>query len=82
MIHHADYAIPVTQRIRCETTADPDGNGPLRGRFISLGWWVDPGAETDPDHEPTGTLYLIADPSRARPYWVPQVDLASTTPLD
>ena len=82
MIHHADIAIPDQQRILVTTNVDPDGDGPLEGRLISLGWWVKPAAETDPAHEPVGTLYLVADPSRTRPYWVTQANLLSTTPLD
>ncbi len=82
MIHHADFAIPVHQRIRVATDVDPDGNGPLKGRLISLGWWVDHEAQDNPEHDPAGTLYLIADPSRPRPYWIAQANLVSTTPLD
>ena len=82
MIHHADFAIPVHQRILVITDVDPDGDGPLEGRLISLGWWVEPAAGTNPAHEPVGTLYLVADPTRTRPYWVSQANLLSTTPLD
>ena len=82
MIHHADFAIPVHQRILVTTDVDPDGDGPLEGRLISPGCWVEPAAGTDPAHEPVGTLYLVADPSRTRPYRVSQATVASTTPLD
>ncbi len=72
-VHHADFAIAVTQKI--EVTA----SGGVSGRVIALGWWVDPEAAQDPDHEPAGTLYLVVDPTRPRPVWVPQADLTSTS---
>lgn len=60
------------------TSADPDdGLGPIAGRVITLGWWIDPEAKTDPDHVPTGVLYLVADERRPRPMWVKQADLMS-----
>lgn len=78
MEHHADFAVPVTHDLEVETSADPgDGLPVLAGRVIALGWWVDPGAEEDPAHEATGTLYLVVDPRRPRPYWVKQADLTS-----
>lgn len=65
------------------TTADPDdGHGPLAGQVVALGWWVDPTAEEDPAHEPTGTLYLVVDQRRPRPYWIKQADLASVRLVD
>ena len=83
MEHHADFAIPVNQPMQVEATVGPeDGLGPIAGRVIALGWWVDPSAENDPTHEPTGTLYLIVDNRRPRPYWVKQADLASVRILD
>ncbi|HLS44500.1 MAG TPA: hypothetical protein VK045_03605 [Ornithinicoccus sp.] len=78
MEHHADFAVALIQELEVETSADPgDGLSALAGRAIALGWWVDPRAEEDPGHEPTGTLYLVVDPRRARPYWVKQGDLKS-----
>lgn len=83
MIHHADYAVSVTQRIEVDTSAQPaDGHGPLRGRLIALGWWVDSDAIGVPDHEPTGTLYLVADERRSRPMWVRQSDLTAVRMID
>lgn len=82
MRHHADFAIPITQKLHVETNVDPDGFGPLVGLAIALGWWTDPEASDDPDHVPTGTLYLIVDPKRARPHWVAQGDLVETRVLD
>lgn len=81
MEHHADFAVPVTQRMEVTTTADPgDGLGPIAGRVITLGWWVD--ASPAPDHQPTGVLYLIVDERRPRPMWVRQADLASVRVID
>lgn len=82
MQHHADFAIPITQKLHLETTCDPDGKGPLVGLAIALGWWVDPDAAADADHEPTGTLYLLVDPKRPRPYWVSQSDLVDSRVLE
>ena len=76
MEHHADFAIPVTQHLEVETAVGPDdGIGPIRGRAVALGWWVDSTVAKDPGHEPTGTLYLVVDDRRSRPYWVKQADL-------
>lgn len=78
MEHHADFAIPIHQALNVTAAVGPnDGLGPIAGRAIALGWWVDPDAVTDPDHEPTGTLYLIADERRSRPFWIKQADLVS-----
>jgi len=83
MEHHADFAVPVTQRMEVTTTADPgDGHGPIAGRVLSLGWWVDSGAEDDPRHEPKGTLYLVVDERRPRPMWIKQADLTSVRVLN
>ena len=83
VIHHADVAIPVTQRIEVDTSARPgDGHGPLSGRLIALGWWVDSGTAADPSHEPVGTLYLVADERRPRPMWVKQEDLTAVRMID
>jgi hypothetical protein len=73
--HHADFAIPISQKLDVETSADPgDGGSTVAGRVLALGWWVDSGHS---DHEPTGTLYLVADQRRSRPYWVSQADLTA-----
>jgi hypothetical protein len=73
--HHADFAIPVSQKLDVETSADPGDGGPtVAGRVLALGWWVDP---DNSDHEPTGNLYLVADQRRSRPYWVSQADLTA-----
>jgi len=73
--HHADFAIPVSQKLDVETSADPGDGGPtVAGRVLALGWWVDP---DDSDREPTGNLYLVADQRRSRPYWVSQADLTA-----
>jgi hypothetical protein len=78
MEHHADFALPISQSLKIETSVGPDdGLGPIAGQAIALGWWVDPGSASDPAHEPTGTLYLIVDERRPRPYWVKQADLTS-----
>ena len=78
MEHHADFAVPVTHTMLVTTTAQPDDDhGPIQGRVIALGWWVQPETATDPAHEPTGTLYLIVDERRPRPMWVKQADLTS-----
>jgi len=78
MEHHADFAVPVHHDLRITATVGPnDGFGPIMGRVIALGWWVQPETTADSEHEPTGTLYLIVDERRSRPYWVKQGDLAS-----
>jgi hypothetical protein len=71
-VHHADFAVAVTQQIDVTTSVG------VSGRVIALGWWVDPDAKANPDHRPAGTLYLIVDPTRPRPVWVPEGDLIST----
>jgi hypothetical protein len=75
-VDHADFAVAVTQHIEVTTSID------ISGRVIALGWWVDPEASGDPDHQPTGTLYLVVDPARPRPVWVAQGDLTSTKVID
>jgi hypothetical protein len=76
--HHADFAVPISQKLEAETSADPgDGLPALAGRVIALGWWVDSGRGDDPEQAPAGTLYLVADQRRARPYWVRQADLTA-----
>ena len=82
MRHHADFAIPITQKMHVETNVDPDGQGPLIGIAIALGWWVEPESANDADHVPSGTLYLVVDPKRPRPYWIAQDDLVDTRILD
>ncbi len=78
MEHHADFAIPIHHNLRVAASVGPeDGHGPLEGQVIALGWWVQPEVADDPQHEPTGTLYLIVDERRSRPYWVKQADLRS-----
>lgn len=72
MRHHADFAIPVTQAMEASAA-----QGSIRGRVIALGWWVDPDPADDPEHVPTGTLYLIVDERLARPMWVAEGDLDS-----
>lgn len=78
MEHHADFAVALSQKLDVETDIDPgDGLPAISGRVIALGWWVDPARPEDPRHEPAGTLYLIADQQRPRPYWVKQGNLTS-----
>lgn len=71
-VHHADFAVAVSQRIEVTTSSG------LSGRVIALGWWIDAGASENPEHEPTGTLYLVVDSNQPRPVWVAQGDLTST----
>jgi hypothetical protein len=74
--HHVDFAVPVSQKLDVETRANPgDGRPAIAGRVLALGWWVGPETQSAENHEPTGTLYLIADQRRHRPYWVRQDDL-------
>ena len=82
MRHHADFAMPITQKLHIETSVDPDGNGPLVGLAIAPGWWTDPDAPDNPEHVPTGTLYLVVHPNRPRPYWISQNDLVDTRTLE
>ena len=71
-VHHADFAVAVTQRIEVTTSSG------VSGRVIALGWWVDTEASGNPEHEPTGTLYLVVDSTQPRPVWVAQGQLTST----
>ncbi len=71
-VHHADFAIAVTQRIEVTTSSG------LSGRVIALGWWVEAEASENPISKPTGTLYLVVDSSQPRPVWVAQGELTST----
>jgi hypothetical protein len=76
--HHADFAVPVTQRLRLETSHDrPDGTGKVAGRALVLGWWVDAPGQQTPPGESAGTLYLVADESLPRPVWVGQDAIVS-----
>ena len=78
MEYHVDFAVPVSQKLDVETSVDPgDGKPAVAGRVLALGWWVDPAGSDGSDHVPTGTLYLVADQRRSRPYWVKQADLTA-----
>jgi hypothetical protein len=77
MVHHADFAVPLAQRMVVETSLErPDGEGKVAGRALALGWWVTPPGEPDPE-EPAGTLYLLADESLPRPVWVAQAQVVA-----
>jgi hypothetical protein len=76
--YHADFALSVSQKLDVETSADPgDGIPPVAGRVLALGWWVDAAAGNGGSQIRTGTLYLVADQRRPRPYWVKQADLTA-----
>ena len=78
MEHHADFAVPVSQKLDVETSVDPgDGKPPIAGRVIALGWWVESETGEGVDHVPTGTLYLVADQRRRRPFWIKEADLTA-----
>ncbi len=78
MEHHADFAVPISQKLEVDTSADPgDGKPVISGRVIALGWWVNRDAAEESGQTPTGTLYLVADQRRRRPYWVKQADLTA-----
>lgn len=80
---HADFAVAVSQKVEVETSVDPgDGLAAITGRVIAIGWWVDQSAEGEPGHEPSGTLYLVADQNRPRPYWIKQADLTAVRLLE
>ena len=79
MEHHADFAIPVAQRLLVETDYDrPDGDGRVAGRAIALGWWFDQPGSPPSRGQPTGVLYLVVDPSLPRPVWCAQGRITST----
>lgn len=69
MEHHADFAVPVTQRLRVQTDYERPGGGTVGGQVLALGWWVGEPADGE---EPTGTLYLVADEALPRPVWCAQ----------
>ena len=72
MEHHADFAIPVTQKLVVETDYErPKGEGTIGGPVLALGWWVEKPGDPPAD-APTGTLYLVADETQPRPVWVAQ----------
>ncbi|MEX2210756.1 MAG: hypothetical protein WD689_03210 [Gaiellaceae bacterium] len=76
MIHHADFAVAIPQRLWLVTRVDrPRGSGRIAGRAIALGWWVEKPGSPPSDEAPTGTLYLIADEELPRPVWVAQGDV-------
>ena len=78
MEHHADFAVPVAHVLQVTTTAQPDDeHGPIEGRVIALGWWIQLETADDPDHVPAGTLYLVVDDRRPRPMWVREAHLSS-----
>lgn len=91
MEHHADFAVPVTQRLWVETVVPRvAGEGMIAGWAIALGWWVGPNLNEDgTPGEATGTLYLIVDSTGdGPPVWVAQgnirhchVEMADSTPL-
>ena len=73
MEHHADFAIPVTQKLVVETDYErPGGGGTIGGPVLALGWWVDKPGDPPQEGPPTGTLYLVADETQPRPVWVAQ----------
>ncbi len=75
MQHHADFAVPVTQRLVVETDHErPGGGGTIAGAVLALGWWVDASAG-ESGEPPTGTLYLVVDEALPRPVWVAQANL-------
>ena len=83
MEHHADFAIPVTQRLVVETDYDrPSGEGKVAGRAIALGWWVDPAGSPPSGEPPTGVLYLVVDESLPRPVWCAQGRVTSAKLYD
>ncbi len=74
--HHADFAVPITQRLWFETTVPRrNESGQIAGWGIALGWWVDPGHTG----EPAGTLYLIVDSEDVGPpAWVRESNVVRT----
>ena len=78
MEHHADFAIPVTQRLIVDTDCErPNASGTIGGPVLALGWWVEGPGDPPPEGPPTGTLYLVADETQPRPVWVAQGRLTS-----
>lgn len=77
MEHHADFAVPVNHKLYLETSSPhPSGAGTVSGQVIAFGWWVDPHAGS-PDNPNAGTLYLVVDPTAARPLWVKEGDIVA-----
>ncbi len=71
--HHADFAIPLLQRLLVETDYErPHGSGMIAGPVLALGWWVEKPGDPPSENAPTGTLYLVADETQPRPVWVAQ----------
>jgi hypothetical protein len=77
MEQHADFAVPVNHNLYVETSLPhPEGTGTVAGQVLALGWWVDPRAGS-PDNPSVGTLYLVVDPTAARPLWIKEGDVVS-----
>lgn len=81
MEHHADFAVPVTQRLWMRTAVERrNGTGRIEGWAIALGWWV----EANIDEEglpgtPIGTLYLIVDEQNpGAPVWIAEGNIVET----
>lgn len=78
MEHHADFAVPVAQRLRVETDyVRPNGDGHVAGFAIALGWWVDKPGEPASSDAPAGVLYLLVDEALPCPVWCAQARLTS-----
>jgi hypothetical protein len=83
MEHHADFAVPVAQRLYLETDYERPDGGKVAGRVLALGWWVVPaGSESADAGEPVGTLYLVVDETLPRPVWVAQGRVTRTELAD
>lgn len=80
MEHHADFAVPVTQRLWLTTKVERrNGSGLIAGWAISLGWWVGPNVNEDgTPGEATGVLYLIVDEADpGAPVWIAEGKITS-----
>jgi hypothetical protein len=81
MEHHADFAVPVTQRLWMTTSVTRrNGRGTIAGWAISLGWWVGPNLNEDgTPGESTGVLYLLVDEhDPGPPVWIAEGNIISS----
>jgi hypothetical protein len=79
--HHADFAVPVTQRVWLRTRVPRrNGQGQIEGWALALGWWVEANVNDDgTPGEPVGTLYLIVDEQDpGPPVWIAQGNIVET----
>jgi hypothetical protein len=67
--HRPEFAIPITQPLWIEAATGPEGSASLGGYAIAVGW----------DRPQSTTFYLVSDDSVARPQWISEDDIKSSS---